>query len=975
MTELKERFRALTDVRPPNLWPDIERRDPRSLREGPSTRRLVAAAVAFTVAAAGIGFAAYALRKGPTEPKPAAAVRNGKIAFLRYVDGGESVQETQADIYVVNPDGTGEIRLTEDTADDLWPAWSPDGSKIAFISTRDEAAFDLYVMNADSTGVTRLLRDGTGVTDPAWSPDGIKIAFESGRGGSRDIWLINSDGSGLTRLTDHPAMDEQPAWSPDGSRIAFVSRRDGIDDPNIYVMNADGTGETRLSNHEGVDFRPAWSPDGTRIAFESDADIYVMNADGSGLMNLTDDLGEDRSPAWSPDGTKIAFETNRDGNFEIYVMNGDATGLTRITDTPTDEGSPAWQPILVQEEPAPLVGVRNGRIAFVVGHGGTGEIYVVNPDGTDETLLVEGRDPAWSPDGTQIAYRTGNPNRPGGLEAAVHIVKADGTNPRRFEFEGLGEASGEAGPPVWSPDGSLIAFDTLDGIYVVRPDRTGLRRVSRYQGEHACYDLEPSWSPDGTRLVFAVLCEGGSEGIWTVNADGSGRTQLIAGDYETTDYRYPAWSPDGTKIAFVGLTGGPSEFAWHIYVMSPDGSDVVRLTDGPGTRGTPAWSPDGTKIAFTDFTTGQLFVMQPDGTGLAPIPGIREGCCPAWQPVPAEESAPTESPAPTKSTVEPPAARVAATIPVGSEANVSAVAVGEGGVWVAARDSNGVGYLLRVDPESNRVVATIPTEASPGWEFGGGGLIVEAGSVWVVGSVANERGEPGGVSDAAIVRVDPTSNRIEETVRLEGNFAADVAVDESGIWVLVFPDEGNMDVVRLDPASLQPTSMIELGSRYARQIFEAAGSVWVHEKRVHGSVIGEPVLTRLDPTTGELVPGRPMDIFILVFAPSGDSIWGVSADSVVSDALIRIDPATGEPVGEPLTVPGLGLFAVPTEEGLWVSRVDPETKEPAMVLLDPETGNVRASVAVEGGPIAGAADEQSLWVLTYEGSLIRIDLR
>jgi TolB protein len=264
-----------------------------------------------------------------------------RIAFTSSRDGN-------TDIYVMNADGTGVTRLTDNPADDRAPSWSPDGRRIAFASTRNGNS-EIYVMNADGTGVTRLTADAHNDGDPAWC--GNRIAFTSDRylPPFPDVYVMNDDGSGVTRLTiDNTAFDRKPAWSPNCDVIAFTKDPDG--DVEIYVMNADGTGVTRLTNSVGYDEDPAWSPDGTKIAFTSTRDgdpnreIYVMNADGTGATRLTNTSLSiwDTDPSWSFDGSQIAFRSNRDGNDDIYVMNVDGTGLTRLTNDPSSEVLPAW---------------------------------------------------------------------------------------------------------------------------------------------------------------------------------------------------------------------------------------------------------------------------------------------------------------------------------------------------------------------------------------------------------------------------------------------------------------------------------------------------------------------------------------------------------------------------------------------------------------------------------------------------------
>jgi hypothetical protein len=208
------------------------------------------------------------------------------------------------EIYVVNVDGTGLTNLTNDPEFDGWrPAWSPDGSQIAFFSTRDDPLNDeVYVMNADGSNVRRLTNDPSDDANMTWSPDGARIAWETNRAGDFDIWIMNADGSNPTTLTVDPADDEWPAWSPDGTKIAFDTWRDG--NREIYTINVDGTGLTNLTNDPGWDSAAAWSQDGTKIAFISDrsggVDIWVMDADGSNPVNLTNDGFGDYFPSWSP---------------------------------------------------------------------------------------------------------------------------------------------------------------------------------------------------------------------------------------------------------------------------------------------------------------------------------------------------------------------------------------------------------------------------------------------------------------------------------------------------------------------------------------------------------------------------------------------------------------------------------------------------------------------------------------------------
>jgi Tol biopolymer transport system component len=255
----------------------------------------------------------------------------------------------KVDIYTVNSDGSGAERLTTGSRFDGFPAWSRDGSRIAFTSERDDN-LELYVMAADGGAVQRLTNDPRPDQSPAWSPDGRRIAFVSGRAGgdSVEIYVMELDGSEVTRLTSASAQESTPSWSPDGSRIIFTSMRDGR--RQIYVMNADGTGQHRVTESSGNDGLARFSPDGSRIVFQSDRDgdneIYVMNADGAGVTQLTrNSVFKDEAPDWSSDGSRIVFHSDRDGRWAIYTMKpDDGSEVTRVTTEPSDAKFPAWLP-------------------------------------------------------------------------------------------------------------------------------------------------------------------------------------------------------------------------------------------------------------------------------------------------------------------------------------------------------------------------------------------------------------------------------------------------------------------------------------------------------------------------------------------------------------------------------------------------------------------------------------------------------
>ena len=280
-----------------------------------------------------------------TTPSPTPAPSLGKIAF-------ESNRDGNYEIYVMNSDGSNQVRLTNNPFFDSSPSWSPDNKKIAFASNRD-GNYEIYVMNADGSNPTRLTNNPFGDFGPSWSPDGSKIAFYSNKdGGHYQIYIMNADGTNQVRLTSNPGSDSNPSY---GSKIAFSSIISyGDSNEEIFAINADGTNQVRLTNSPHIDEYPQWSPDGTRIAFDSYRDsyntgwvtseIYVMNADGSNQTRLTNNSSSDAQPFWSPDGRMLVFLSTRDGNQEIYIMNADGTNQVRLTSNPAGDSSPSWSP-------------------------------------------------------------------------------------------------------------------------------------------------------------------------------------------------------------------------------------------------------------------------------------------------------------------------------------------------------------------------------------------------------------------------------------------------------------------------------------------------------------------------------------------------------------------------------------------------------------------------------------------------------
>jgi len=280
-------------------------------------------------------------------------------------------------IFTIAPDGSRNNQLTFSSGGNLYPAWSPDGTRIAFTSMRTGTP-QLWTMSADGTNqvaVTELRPPGGGFV-PSWGPGGSRIVFSASASdpitppiipqgiGSPvvlshlDLWVIDAGGTNLTRLTvTVPGDSNAPSWSPEESRIAFASNRSGV--PEVYSMRPDGTDVRQLTWPTPPIFPssnvPVWSPDGSRLAFWSGIEaffgqVWVMNADGTNrhvLTNCPPPTNCD-NPAWSPDGRFLLFETNRSHSaVETWVMNADGTDQHLLLPFPYGAGRQPWQPVIV----------------------------------------------------------------------------------------------------------------------------------------------------------------------------------------------------------------------------------------------------------------------------------------------------------------------------------------------------------------------------------------------------------------------------------------------------------------------------------------------------------------------------------------------------------------------------------------------------------------------------------------------------
>lgn len=358
---------------------------------------------------------------------------------------------------------TGEARqLSGGQGQSLEPTPSPDGTRIAFTSTRDGGDQEIWIMYADGSGAKRLTFSPGEDRPGTFSPDGTKLAFHSGRfpvppgpgHSALEILTMNIDGTDVRRMTNNNFQDSFAHWSPQGDRIAFTTNRDA--DFEIYTLvpvdaNADGNADvqTRVTNSPGEDAHAHWSPDASQFTFHSRRnatpaatgiiEIYRANAtDGSNAVRLTNDTVFDAFPAWSPDGQKIVWSREFPG--EVFTMNAsDGSAKTNITNLPgVDDTRCDWGRLL----PCTVTGA--GDIT-----GTEGDDVICGSAGNDRIAALGGNDVIYAGGGDdQVAAGAGGDIVFGG-HGVDRIAGGDG-NDTMFGDQGNDFLTGEAGDDIVS---------------------------------------------------------------------------------------------------------------------------------------------------------------------------------------------------------------------------------------------------------------------------------------------------------------------------------------------------------------------------------------------------------------------------------------------------------------------------------------------------------------------------------------------
>jgi Tol biopolymer transport system component len=576
-----------------------------------------------------------------------------KIVFLSRVDISQG--NLRYRLAIVNADGTNAMLLFDGEQYDANDhsvntlGISPDGSKIAFVTfPRNGNAINkvLWVINSDGNGLRQLfagdisadfplftngIHQSNSRQDISFSPDSSKVAVSINDTGARyNVFSIKVDGTGITQLTNaqSPASFIDPFFSPDGSRIVFTEN--GLGGLcRLLIMNADGTNQILLAEG-GQNFVPSFNPSGSKITYVSTRnspspaafftyDIYTVNPDGTNETRLTFNISPAKSslPSFDPFGEKIVFSYTPDGGFqsaEVYTMNPDGTSVTALTDSPGDSnavnssygnGDLDGDGVKNTLDNCRLVSNPNQTNTDGDGEGNACDADDDN-DGVDDQF-----------DNCPLAvnyYRVVFSN-----VFYIWTMNEDISNRTQLTF---GPTTYRETEPEFNRAGSRIVFQSnrtnnRNEIYSMNADGTGITQLTNIAGNNR----SPSYSPNGSKIAFISgrtrPNNQGSVDLYVMNADGSNQVGLGI-PTNTFGAEDPTFNHDGTRIAYYAGRLAGSTNTQDIYTINPNGTNETRLTTAAGVDNQPAFSTDGSKIAFVSFrggdTDGEIYVMNADGT-------------------------------------------------------------------------------------------------------------------------------------------------------------------------------------------------------------------------------------------------------------------------------------------------------------------------------------------------------------------------
>ncbi len=478
------------------------------------------------------------------------------------------------------------------------------------------------------------VHEGTSMS-VAISPDGRTLATDM----QGSIWTLPAGGGAMTRITDVFNDARQPMWSPDGRTISFFAYRDGGYD--LWSINPDGSNQRKLTWGTFDDREPIWSHDGTRVAFSSDRgnplgsdyNIWMLDTRSGAITQVTRAAGEDFMPTWSPDDTEIAFASSRDNYEGLWVINV-ATAAERKVRTVAGGrvDAPSWGPggqLLYH------VTAANQTRYEIDGKAVTGpeNVFAFRASWASPTEFI------YVSDG-KIRKRSvaGLPMQTVDFAATMQVTHPEYVHRvRDFTSAAPRKALGIV-RPVISPDGTQVAFAAVGDIYVM-PIGGAAVNVTR----DAALDTDPSWSPDGSSLVYSSDKDSEQLQLWIRDIK-SGQSRKVTNI--PTQPQGASFSPDGKRIAFFNVDG-----MWRVAEMSIldlDSGRITKIHDSLPQPGAPTWSPDGKRIALAGIApmtvrfregTNQVQTISASGGDVkwyAPVPMLsidsRGGGGPVWSP-------------------------------------------------------------------------------------------------------------------------------------------------------------------------------------------------------------------------------------------------------------------------------------------------------------------------------------------------------